>query len=171
MPTNDYSSLFAEAGIHKPEDLAKYRRFLDAALEQESIDLDEIIGLGEIGDGYFKNDLVVIDRNLVVCARERGVFNKRIELDKRCHVWSIADLKGTQEGLRGTDLILTARDSEGNVLTRFVWFLQNEERQNQLVLAQRQRVFELIREAMNLAYVDTSGPARHDIPPTSSLSS
>ena len=145
MTTSSYLNLFLDAGITWAPDKEKYSRCLDALLAQEPIALEDIVGIGERSD-----DLIVVHRQAVCSVEERGVFKKRIEIQRLCPIASIARIRGTQEGFKGLDLPLTAHDAKGEVLFRLVWSLAGTtESTESITVNQRDRVFKLISEAMD----------------------
>jgi hypothetical protein len=155
MTTSSYLNLFLDSDITWEPDKEKYGRCLDALLAQEPIALEDIVGIGERSD-----DLIVVHRQAVYSVEERGLFKKRIEIQRLCPIASIARIRGTQEGFKGLDLALTAHDAKGEVLFRLVWGLQGTtEVTESIPIGQRDRVFKLISDAMDRL----SAPARPSV--------
>jgi hypothetical protein len=145
---SNYPNLFLDAEITSPHDQEKYVRCLDAVLAEEAIAVEDIVGLGENGTGS-NRDLYVVHRQAITLARQRGIFNKRIELERLCSTASIARLRATQEGFKGTDLTITGHDARGEVVLRISWGLGGPDWVEPLVLGQRQQLFDLIGRAMD----------------------
>jgi len=144
----NYPNLFLDAGISNPQAQEKYSRCLDAVIAQEGIAITDIIGVGENGTGS-NLDLYVVHRHAVTLTRERGIFNKRIEVQRLCATASIARLRETQEGFKGTDLTITANDAKGEQVLRITWGLGGPDWVEPLVLRQRQNLFQVISKAMD----------------------
>lgn len=117
-------------------------------LAQEGITVDEIVGVGERGTGGAL-DLYVVHRQAIVLAYERGMFNKRIELQRVGPIASIARLQGTQEGFKGTDVTITAHDAKGEVVFKIMWGLGGPDWVEPLIMRQREQLFGVISEAMD----------------------
>ena len=148
MSVNNYLNLYLDAGISDQHDQESYSRRLDAVLAQESITVDDIVGLGENGTGS-NFDLYVVHRHAITLACEKGLFNKRIEVRRLCPIASIARLRGDQEGYKGREITIAAHDAEGKVLTKIVWGLSGPDWVEPLVLRQREQLFKVISEAMD----------------------
>jgi hypothetical protein len=144
----NYMNLFLDAEITDQRDQESYSRRLDAVLAQEEITIDDIIGLGENGTGA-NLDLYVVHRHGITLASESGIFNKRIEVRRICTLTSVARLRGTQEGYKGSEITITAHDQNGTVVARIVWGLSGPEWVEPLVLRQREHLFAVISEAMD----------------------
>jgi hypothetical protein len=148
MLVNNYPNLFLDAEIYSDQE--KYSRCLDAVLEHEGIAVDDVIGIGERGSG--NNDLYVVHRTGIAVAYERGIFNKRIEVERVCAIASIARLRGTQEGFKGNELTITGNDSAGSEVLKIVWGLGGPDWVEPLLLKQREHLFKVISEAMDKAF-------------------
>lgn len=144
----NYPNLFLDAGISSPRDQEKYSRCLDAVLAREEITVADVIGIGENGTGS-NHDLYVVHRKAITLTRERGIFNKRIEVDRLCSTAAIARLRETQEGFKGTELTITANDAKGEQILRITWGLGGPDWVEPLVLRQRQHLFQVIGKAMD----------------------
>lgn len=144
----NYPNLFLDAEINSPHDQERYTRRLDEVLAQEGIAVDEIFGVGERGTGS-NLDLFVVHRRAITLATERGIFNKRIEVKRLCPTASIARLRGTQEGFKGTELTITGNDSKGAEVLKITWGLGGPDWVEPLVLRQREHLFQLISGAMD----------------------
>lgn len=160
----NYPNLFLDAGIGSAHDQEKYSRCLDAVIAQEGIAIADIIGVGENGTGS-NLDLYVVHRHAVTLTRERGIFNKRIEVQRLCATASIARLRETQEGFKGTDLTITANDAEGEQVLRITWGLGGPDWVEPLVLRQRQHLFQVISKAMDVL---AEAPVRFSVSGSSS---
>jgi hypothetical protein len=145
MATNNYGNLFMAAGITRDQD--KYERCLDAVLEHEDFSANDIIGVGE--QGFYNGEFYVVFRDRVMEAAERGVFNKRIEVYRRCTVPAIAELLTTREGFKGTEFTITAKDKNGETILRIVWGLPREDWEASLLDRQRGHLVALIGAAMD----------------------
>jgi hypothetical protein len=159
-----YPNLFLDAGINSAHDQEKYSRRLDAVIAQEGIAIADIIGLGENGTGS-NHDLYVVHRHAVTLTSERGIFNKRIEVQRLCATASIARLRETQEGFKGTDLTITANDARGEQVLRITWGLGGPDWVEPLVLRQRQNLFQVIGRAMDVL---AEAPVRSSVSGSSS---
>ena len=144
----NYPNLFLDAGIEDQRDREKYSRRLDAVLAQEGIAVEDIIGIGENGTGS-NLDLYVVHRHAVTIAYERGLFSKRLDVRRLCPTASIARLRTTQEGLRGTDLTITGNDTKGTEVLKIKWGLGGPDWVEPLVLRQREHLFKVISQAMD----------------------
>jgi hypothetical protein len=160
----NYPNLFLDAGISSAHDQDKYSRCLDAVIAQEGITIADIIGVGENGTGS-NLDLYVVHRRAVTLTRERGIFNKRIEVQRLCATSSIARLRETQEGFKGTDLTITANDAKGEQVLRITWGLGGPDWVEPLVLRQRQNLFQVISRAMDML---AEAPVRSSVSGSSS---
>ncbi len=145
---SNYTNLFLDAEITDQHDQERYRRRLDAVLAQEDITIDDIVGLGENGTGS-NLDLYVVHRHGITLATERGLFNKRIEVQRLCPTASIARLRDTREGYKGTELAITAHDASGAVLTKITWGTSGPDWVEPLVAQQHQHLFSVIKNAMD----------------------
>jgi hypothetical protein len=145
----NYPNLFLDAGISSPHDQEKYARRLDQVLAQEGITVDEILGVGERGTGS-NLDLYVVHRQGITLASERGIFNKRIEVRHLCSTASIARLRVTEEGFKGTDLTIIGNDSRGAEVLKITWGLGGPDWVEPLVLGQREHLFRLISGALSV---------------------
>jgi hypothetical protein len=143
-----YARVFSECGIKDSASQARFRRFLDEVCTQEGVSAGDIVGVGEHGTGG-KPDLYVAHRKAIVRVSERGVFNKRIELQRICSVAAIAQLNGTQEGFKGTDITLTGTDDSGRVVLKIIWGLGGPDWVEPLVQRQRENLLEVISAAMD----------------------
>lgn len=164
MSENNYLNLLMAAGISNRYDHERYRRYVEAAVAQGRIDVDQILGVGEQGTGS-KPDLYVIDRRVIVRVSEVGLFNKQIMIEQVAPVVAIAKLSGTQEGYKGSDLTITGTGSRGEVVFKIVWGLGGPDWVEPLVMRQREHLFKVISEAMDGAY---QTPARPSIATASS---
>jgi hypothetical protein len=144
-----YPNLFLDAGITSAHDQEKYSRCLDAVLAREGITVADVIGVGERGTGS-NLDLYVVHRHAITLTRERGIFNKKIDVDRLCATASIARLRETQEGFKGTELTITANDANGGEVLRIAWGLGGPDWVEPLVLRQRNHLFQVISRAMDL---------------------
>lgn len=160
----NYPNLFLDAGISSAHDQEKYGRCLDAVIAQEGITIADIIGVGENGTGS-NLDLYVVHRHAITLTRERGIFNKRIEVQRLCATASIARLRETQEGFKGTDLTITANDAKGEQVLRITWGLGGPDWVEPLVLRQRQNLFQVISKAMDTL---AEAPVRSSVSSSSS---
>jgi hypothetical protein len=159
VPTSDYLNLFLDAGISDRRDQENYGRRLDAYLAQERITVGDIVGIGERGTGG-NLDLYVVHRQALALATERGMFNKRIEIQRVAPIASIARLRATQEGFKGTELTITANEANGHELFKIVWGLGGPDWVGPLVERQRQNLFSVISKVMDLA---SEAPARPSV--------
>lgn len=107
----NYPNLFLDAEISDQRDQEKYSRCLDAVLAKEGISVADIIGMGENGTGS-NMDLYVVHRHAITLTYERGIFSKRVGVERLCPTASIARLRTTQEGFKGTELTITANDAK-----------------------------------------------------------
>ena len=160
----NYPNLFLDAGISSAHDQEKYSRRLDAVIAQEGIGVADIVGLGENGTGS-NHDLYVVHRHAVTLAEERGIFNKRTEVRRLCATASIARLRETQEGFKGTELTITANDTKGEQVLRITWGLGGPDWVEPLVLRQRQNLFQVISRAMDML---AEAPVRSSVSGSSS---
>lgn len=144
----NYPNFFLDAGINDAHDQEKYSRRLDAVIAQEGIEIADIIGVGEKGTGS-NRDLYVVHRQAISLACERGIFNKRVEVQRLCATASIARLRETQEGFKGNELTITANDAKGEQVLRVTWGLGGPDWVEPLVLRQRQHLFQVIGNAMD----------------------
>lgn len=147
---SNYLNLFLDAEIGSSADHDRYSRCLDAVLAKEAISIEDIVGLGENGTGS-NRDLYVVHREAVTVARERGLFNKRVECQRLCATASLERLRATAEGFKGTDLTITGHDARGEVVLKILWGLGGPDWVEPLVLSQRERLFNLISQAMDEA--------------------
>lgn len=150
MAPNNYANLFIDAGISNPQDQAKYGRCLDAVLAKEGIAVADIVGVGEKGTGS-NLDLLVVHRQAITEVSERGVFSKKIGQRRVGTIASIARLRGTQEGFKGSELTITANDASGGELFKLVWGLGGPDWVEPLVERQRENLFKVISKAMDQA--------------------
>jgi hypothetical protein len=148
LSANNYLNLYLDAGIANRQDQESYSRRLDIVLAQEAITVADIVGLGENGTGS-SFDLYVVHRHAITLACEKGLFNKRIEVERVCPIASIVRLRDTQEGFKGTELTITAHDAEGKVVAKIVWSLAGPDWVEPLVLRQREHLFKVISQAMD----------------------
>lgn len=153
----NYAPIFSDCGINDTASQARYTRFLDEVCRQEGVSADDIVGVGESGTGG-KPELYVAHRRAIVLVFERGVFNKRIELQRICPVAAIAHLKATQEGFKGTEVTITGTDSSGTVVLRIVWGLGGPDWVEPLIRRQRENLFEVISAAMDRVGEGPGGP-------------
>jgi hypothetical protein len=144
----NYMNLFLDAQITNQHDQESYRRRLDAVLAEEGITIEDIIGLGENGTGS-NLDLYVIHRQAITLASERGIFNKRIEVQRICPMASIARLRATEEGYKGTEITITAHDESGAVIAKIVWGLGGPDWVEPMIQRQREHLFAVISAAMD----------------------
>lgn len=144
----NYPNLFLDAEISDQRDRDKYSRCLDAVLAEEGITVSDIVGIGERGTGS-NLDLYVVHRQAITLTYERGIFNKRIGVERQCPTGSIARLRVTQEGMRGTDLTITANDTRGEEVLKITWGLGGPDWVEPLVLRQREHLFNVISKATN----------------------
>jgi hypothetical protein len=155
---NNYLSLFMAAGVSNRYDHERYGRYVEAAVAQERIDVDQILGVGEQGTGS-KPDLYIIDRRAIVRVSEIGLFNKRMTIEQVAPVVAIAKLSGTQEGYKGTDVTITGTGSRGEVVFKIAWGLGGPDWVEPLVMRQREHLFKVISEAMDGSYEPPVRPA------------
>jgi hypothetical protein len=163
MPLNDYLSLFADAGITGRSDQEKYSRYLDTAIAQEGIKVDEIIGVGngELSQFY------VVSGQAVTSVYESGIFKKRIEVKRDAPIASIAKLETVNlqpsaaaikfEG-RSERSTLTGWDSKGQVVLEIVW--NGSESYSPEIRRQREHLFKLIGDATKKVH---DAPARPSV--------
>jgi hypothetical protein len=144
-----YLNLYLDAGIGDSRDQEKYSRCLDAVMAQEGISVEDVVGVGEHGTGS-NLDLYVVHRHAISLTKERGLFNKRIEVQRLCTTASIARLRETQEGFKGADLTVTGNDAKGAEVLKIVWGLGGPDWVEPLVLRQRRNLFEVIGKAMDV---------------------
>lgn len=156
MTGSNYLNLFLDAGISNDQE--KYGRCLDAVLAQEGITVDDIVGLGERGTS--NKDLYVVHRRAIASVWERGLFSKRMEVERLCPIASIARLRTTQEGFKPTQLTITAHDAAGKVIAKIVWNSGYEDWEKRLVLRQHEHLFKVISAAMDTA---AGPPARPSV--------
>ena len=155
----NYMNLFLDAEITDQRDQESYSRRLDAVLTQEEITINDIIGLGENGTGA-NLDLYVVHLHGITLASESGIFNKRMEVRRVCPLASIARLRGTQEGYKGSEITITAHDESGTVVARIAWGLSGPDWVEPLVLRQREHLFTVISSAMDRL---AEGPERPSV--------
>jgi hypothetical protein len=166
MPLNDYLKLLGDAGITYRSPQEKYSRYLHAAIEQEGIKIDDIVGVGESDRGFY-----VVTRLVVMDVHEYGMFKKkRIEVNQVAPIGSIAKL-GTRNEIpsaaavkfegRGERCTLTGWDSKGKAVLEIVW----DGSESAEIARQRDHLFKVIGDAMNNV---PDAPAR---PPISSAES
>jgi len=148
MLESNYPNLFLDAGISSAHDREKYVNRLDAVREVEGIDTADIFGVGERGTGS-NLDLYVVHRRAITLACERGVFKKRITVDPICATPSLARLRATQEGFKGTELTITGHDAAGSEVLKITWGLGGPDWVEPLVLRQREHLFRVISAAMD----------------------
>jgi hypothetical protein len=148
MTASNYLNLLIDADITNRYDQERNARYIDAAIAQEGIEAKDVIGVGEVGTGS-KPDLYLVDRQGITVISEQGLFSKRVVVSKLAPIASIARLRGTQEGYKGTELTITAYDPSGEVLFRIVWGLSGPEWVEPLVVGQREHLFAVISEAMD----------------------
>jgi hypothetical protein len=144
----NYLNLFIDAGISDRHDQERYSRYINAALAQEGIDAGDIVGIGERGSGS-KPDLYLVHRQGITEISEIGLFSKRIEVRRIAPIASIARLRGTQEGYKGTELTITGNDPDGEVLFKITWGLGGPDWVEPLVVGQREHLFKVISDAMD----------------------
>jgi hypothetical protein len=145
----NYPNLFLDAAISDQRDQEKYSRCLDAVLAQEGITVADIVGVGENGTGS-NLDLYVVHRHAITLTSERGIFNKRISVERLCPTASIERLRTTQEGFKGTELTITGNDGKGAEVLKIKWGLGGPDWVEPLVLRQRENLFKAIGRAMDL---------------------
>lgn len=160
----NYPNLFLDAGITSAHDQEKYGRCLDAVLAREGVTVADVIGIGENGTGS-NLDLYVVHRQAITLTRERGIFNKKVDVDRLCSTASIARLRETQEGFKGTELTITANDAKGGEVLRIAWGLGGPDWVEPLVLRQRAHLFQVISRAMDLL---AESPVRSSVSSTPS---
>jgi hypothetical protein len=161
---NNYMNLYLDAQISSSSDQDKYSRCLDAVVAQEGITADDIVGVGENGTGS-NRDLYVVHRQGVTLTYERGLFNKKIGVERKCPIASIARLSVTQEGFKGTELTITGHDAAGNVVLKITWGLGGPDWVEPLVLRQREHLAQTISTAMDIL---TEAPGRPSVSTASS---
>lgn len=130
----------------------------------EGITVADIVGVGENGTGS-NLDLYVVHRHGITLTRERGIFNKRITVERQCPLASIERLRTTQEGFKGTELTITGYDGKGAEVLKIKWGLGGPDWVEPLVLRQREHLFKVISAAMDSI---SEVPV---VPPASSTSS
>jgi hypothetical protein len=145
----NYPNLFLDADISDRNDQDKYSRCLDAVVAQEGITVADIVGVGENGTGS-NMDLYVVHRHAVTLTYERGIFNKRVGVERQCSTASIARLRTTQEGFKGTELTITGNDAKGGEVLKIEWGLGGPDWVEPLVLRQREHLFRVIGSAMDM---------------------
>lgn len=165
MPYNDHQHLLFAAGLTNGYQTDKYSRMLDAVIAYEGIGVDDVVGVGERGTG--NNDLYVVHRQAIAFAYERGIFNKRIEVTRVCPVASIANLRATQEGFKGSDVVIRGTDRSGAVVLEIEWGLGGPDWVEPAVKRQVDHLFAVISEAMDKL---GEGPRRASVASASSKS-
>lgn len=145
----NYPNLFLDAEISDRHAQDKYSRCLDAVLAKEGITVADIVGLGENGTGS-NLDLYVVHRHAITLTYERGIFNKRVNVERLCPTASIARLRTTQEGFKGTELTITGNDAKGEEVLKITWGLGGPDWVEPLVLRQREHLFKVISSAMDV---------------------
>lgn len=145
----NYPNLFLDAGISDRSNQEKYSRCLDAVLANDGITVADIVGVGENGTGS-NLDLYVVHRHAITLTSERGIFNKRISVERQCRTASIERLRTTQEGFKGTELTITGNDGKGAEVLKIKWGLGGPDWVEPLVLRQREHLFKVIGAAMDL---------------------
>ncbi len=163
MSARSHLNLFIDASISSTHDQERYSRYIDAAAAQGNVDARDIVGIGERGTGS-KPDLYVVDRQAVTLVSEVGVFNKRIEVQPLASIASIARLRGTQEGFKGTEVTITANDASGEVIFKIVWGLGGPDWVEPLVMSQREHLFNVISAAMDRASEAPPRPSVASVP-------
>lgn len=149
MPLSDYWNLFTDASISNPPDMDKYSRYLDAAVAQDSIKVDEIIGIGEV-----TGSLYVVTRQAIMSVYEAGIFKKRVEVRLVTPATSIAKLTTKDahpsaesvkfSGQTDTIFSMTGWDLKGQVVLKIEWESGGAAQQ---IMRQREHLFNLIEEA------------------------
>jgi hypothetical protein len=153
VPLSDYfNPLFIDANISNTSDMDRYSRYLDAAIAQESIKLDDIIGVGEAPGG-----LHVVSHHAVMRVGEFGIFKKRVEARLVTAVASIAKLATKDahptaesikfEGQTETIFSITGWDSGGRVVLDIKWQSGSG---SQKIVQQRDHLFKLLGEATGM---------------------
>jgi hypothetical protein len=149
MPLGDYFNLFTDSAISNPSEMEKYSRYLDAAIAQDSIKLDDIVGLGEA-----TTSLYVITRHAVMTVGEFGLFKKRVEARQVTPVAAIARFATSDtyptpasikfEGRTQAIFNLTGWDSKGQVTLDIKW---QDDSLTRVISRQREHLFKLLGEA------------------------
>lgn len=166
MSLNDYLKLLVDAGITNRSSQEKYSRYLAAAIEQEGIKVEDIVGVGESDRGLY-----IVTRLAILTVHEYGIFKKkRIEVDQVASIGSIAKL-GTRNEIPSAAAVkfegrrerstLTGWDSKGKAVLEIVW----DGSESAEITRQRDHLFKVIGDAMNNV---PDAPAR---PPISSAGS
>jgi hypothetical protein len=147
MSLGNYKNLFLDADIDGT-DYEKYSRCLDVVLAEDGLSAEDVIGVGENGTGS-NRDLYVVHRQAVVRAREKGIFNKRVEIARLCPTAAIARLREGKEGFKGTDLTVTAYDASGEQILKIAWGLGGPDWVEPLLLRQRENLLSALSRAMD----------------------
>ena len=142
--THNYLNLFLDAGIQS-FDQDKYSRCLDAVLATERVSLDDVVGVGEIDGG-----LCVVHRQAVTVAHERGLFNRRVEVDRVLPLGTVARLRKEIEGFKGRDgLSIIGYNADGREVGKVNWGLSGPEWVEPLAQRQSDHVYQLICAVMD----------------------
>src|SRR4051812_19688547 len=109
MPStiDDLHELFWPSNIYEM-DQEKYGRVLDGVLAKYDLARSDLLALSQAEGG-----LVMVTTEGVIWAKERGVFNKRLEVEGLVWFESLVDLRREQRQPRGREswIILRGRNS------------------------------------------------------------
>src|ERR1700678_3262283 len=150
MSLSDYRSSFIDAGITGRSEQERYGRFIDFAVAQRGVKVDEIMGVGAVS-----GDLYVMTGQAVICVHEAGMFKKRIEIKQTTPITAIATLDSMAnppsdasikfQGRHWTEFSITGRDSAGQVALQITWGWDDEDSNKRA----RDRLFALIGKAIH----------------------
>jgi hypothetical protein len=139
---NNYGHVFLEAGFSF-RDQQKYTPWLDAILKAENVGAADILAVTE---GQF-SIIYAVHRQAVVQAIERGVFSKRIEVQRVCPVESIDGLEAKMDGWPPCP-ILILQDRNEKTLATIKWPTGADDREKQAGIAECKRFYEVMREIL-----------------------
>jgi hypothetical protein len=140
---NNYGHVFFEAGFSL-RDQQKYTPWLDAILEAENVSAADILAVTKVGFG----DLYAVHRQAVVQAVERGVFNKRIEVQQVCPVAPITGFEARMEGFKPSYPVLILQGQNERALATIKWPAGANEREEQASIEECKRFFAVMREVL-----------------------
>lgn len=121
MPGDDYLNLYLDAGTSDRRDQEMYGCCLDAVLARNVSARAKYSGWARRAPAPTLISTSFTAKPSRTCLR--GVFNKRNEARRVCPIASIARLRETQEGFKGSELTITANDARGKEVFKIVWGL------------------------------------------------
>src|SRR3954466_10078588 len=142
--TRNYRNLFLDAGVESFDE-DKYSRCLDAVLATERVPLDRVLGVDGTAGG-----LCVVDDQGVAVAHERGIFNRRVEVDRVLPLGAVARVRKEIEGFKGRGgLSIIGYDADGRELGKVNWGLSGPEWVAPFAEQQSMLVYQLICRVMD----------------------